>query len=32
MNKPTKPILVTQPSLPDLNEFTKKLEEIWESK
>jgi dTDP-4-amino-4,6-dideoxygalactose transaminase len=32
MNKPKKPILVTQPSLPDLNEFTKKLEEIWESK
>jgi len=32
MNKPKKPILVTQPSLPDLNEFTKKLQEIWESK
>ncbi|MCF6222627.1 MAG: DegT/DnrJ/EryC1/StrS family aminotransferase [Flavobacteriaceae bacterium] len=27
-----KPILVTQPSLPDLKEFTKSLEKIWESK
>ena len=32
MKKPNKPILVTQPSLPDLKEFTKKLEEIWDSK
>ena len=31
MNK-SKPILVTQPSLPDLKEFTKSLEKIWESK
>jgi len=27
-----KPILVTQPSLPDLKDFTKSLEKIWESK
>ncbi len=27
-----KPILVTQPSLPPLKEFTKSLEKIWESK
>ena len=26
------PILVTQPSLPNLKEFTKSLEKIWESK
>jgi len=32
MNKPENPILVTRPSLPDLKEFTKKLENIWESK
>jgi len=27
-----KPILITQPSLPNLKEFTKSLEKIWESK
>ncbi len=32
MNKPKKAIYVTQPNLPDLKEFTKYLEEIWESK
>lgn len=31
MNK-SKQILVTQPSLPDLNEFIKSLERIWDSK
>ena len=28
----TKPIHVTQPDLPDLNEFQKSLKEIWDSK
>ena len=32
MRKPNKPILVTQPSLPNLKDFTEKLEDIWESK
>lgn len=32
MYKPKKPILVTQPTLPNLDEFTEKLKEIWESK
>lgn len=32
MKKPEKPILVTQPRLPDLREFVKSLELIWESK
>ncbi len=32
MHKPNKPILVTQPSLPPLEEFTKSLEKIWENK
>jgi len=32
MKKPVKPILVTQPSLPNLKEFTNYLENIWESK
>lgn len=32
MKKPLKPILVTQPSLPNLDEFHKSLETIWESK
>ena len=27
-----KPILVTQPTLPSLKEFTVSLEKIWESK
>jgi len=27
-----KPIFVTQPSLPDLNDYTQMLEQIWESK
>jgi dTDP-4-amino-4,6-dideoxygalactose transaminase len=31
-NNKQNPIFVTQPSLPDLNEFVKSLEEIWESK
>jgi dTDP-4-amino-4,6-dideoxygalactose transaminase len=31
-NMSNKPILVTQPSLPNLNEFTDSLEKIWESK
>ena len=30
--KNTKPILVTQPSLPNLDEFVESLKEIWESK
>lgn len=30
--KLNKPILVTQPSLPDLKDFTNKLKKIWESK
>lgn len=30
--KPSKPILVTQPNLPDLGEYTKALEEIWDNK
>ncbi len=32
MSNRKKPILVTQPSLPDLKEFTKYLEKIWENK
>jgi dTDP-4-amino-4,6-dideoxygalactose transaminase len=32
MKKPKQPILVTQPSLPKLADFTKNLEEIWKSK
>jgi dTDP-4-amino-4,6-dideoxygalactose transaminase len=31
-SKKQTPILVTQPSLPDLKDFTKSLEKIWESK
>lgn len=32
MQKPEKPILVTQPTLPNLDDFTEKLKDIWESK
>lgn len=32
MNNCKNPILITQPSLPNLKEFTKSLEKIWESK
>lgn len=32
MNQPNKPIYVTQPSLPDLQEFIPYLEQIWENK
>lgn len=32
MRKPKNPILVTQPSLPNLADFTKSLEQIWDSK
>lgn len=32
MKELKEPILVTQPSLPNLDEFTKKLQDIWESK
>jgi len=32
ITKIKKPILVTQPSLPDLKEFTNSLKKIWESK
>lgn len=32
IEKPSKPILVTQPNLPDLDEFTKVLKEIWDNK
>lgn len=32
MEKPKKPILVTQPSLPNLDEFHASLKEIWNSK
>jgi dTDP-4-amino-4,6-dideoxygalactose transaminase len=28
----TDPIYVTQPSLPDLNDYIEKLKEIWDSK
>ncbi|NQX98970.1 MAG: DegT/DnrJ/EryC1/StrS family aminotransferase, partial [Flavobacteriales bacterium] len=32
MEKPKKPIFVTQPSLPNLDDFHESLKEIWESK
>lgn len=32
MNKLEKPIWVTQPTMPDLDDFIEKLKEIWESK
>jgi len=32
MKKHNKPILVTQPTLPNLKDFTEKLEEIWDNK
>lgn len=32
MNKSDKPILVTQPSLPNLKEFVLSLERIWDNK
>ena len=32
MEKREKPILVTQPTMPDLGEFVEKLEDIWENK
>lgn len=32
MQKSDNPILVTQPSLPDLGDFTESLKKIWESK
>lgn len=32
MNKPSKPIYVTQPNLPPLDEFIPYLQEIWDSK